>query len=189
MSIEILIIFLGSKKMSKITLIVLLLFSLSAQSMNITIRQLEHSYLKLDNVYNGFGCTGKNQLPHIDWNNLPREANYVGITIYDPDAPTGGGWWHWLITDIPVSKFSMISEENYKKVKLSGAIETPTSYGAAGYGGPCPPAGDVPHRYIIKVYALKQKLKLPTNTPPAQVGYNLNAKSIVSSSVTLLYGR
>ena len=78
---------------------------------------------------------------------------------------------------------------NIEKAVKKGAIESITSYGKPGYGGPCPPIGDTPHRYVITVYALKEKVSINADTTPAIVGYKLNSKAIVKATATLLYGR
>ena len=56
--------------------------------------------ISMNQVFNGFGCTGKNISPQLEWNNAPKGTKSFAITIYDPDAPTGSGWWHWVVFDI-----------------------------------------------------------------------------------------
>ena len=65
--------------------------------MEVTISGTKDSYFMKKHVYNGFGCRGKNMAPKIKWSGVPKEAKAIAITMYDPDAPTGAGWWHWLI--------------------------------------------------------------------------------------------
>lgn len=168
---------------------ILFLYSSTAFAMNLEIADGANSYLQEKHVYSGFGCSGGNAIPEINWSDIPDKAKYMAVTIYDPDAPTGGGWWHWVISNIPAEKFDSINASNYDEVVKSGAMETVTSFGQAGYGGPCPPEGDVPHRYVFKVYALENKLTVNPSDQPALMGFQLNAQAIATATSTLLYGR
>ena len=141
-------------------------------------------------VYNGFGCVGGNVSPSLKWSEAPVGTKSFAITMYDPDAPTGSGWWHWIVYNIPATTSSVASNASAKGTLPKGAIESVTSYGVAGFGGACPPMGDGAHRYIITVYALNvEKLDLPKNASTALVGYNLNAHAIEKSSIISYYGR
>lgn len=136
---------------------------------------------------NTFGCTGENISPELHWENAPEGTKSFAITVYDPDAPTGSGFWHWVVTDIPADMNEL--KEGISGELPKGIVESRTDYGAAGYGGPCPPEGDRPHAYIITVFALKtDKLGLDPNTPPAVVGFNLNANVIEKASI-VFYGQ
>ncbi|MEL6867193.1 MAG: YbhB/YbcL family Raf kinase inhibitor-like protein, partial [Bacteroidota bacterium] len=124
--------------------------------------------------FNGFGCTGDNQSPQLSWSNAPEGTKSFAITMYDPDAPTGSGWWHWVVFDIPASVNELVANAGNPALKLApeGAIQSITDYGANGYGGPCPPEGHGLHQYIITVHALKtDKLGLDEKTNAAVVGY------------------
>ena len=143
-------------------------------------------------VFNRFGCTGTNKSPQLNWEHPPEGTKSFAVTMYDPDAPTGSGWWHWLVFDIPATVKELKSGAgNPKSNALPGnAIQSITDYGTHGYGGPCPPEGDPAHRYIITVYALKtEKLGLEENASPALVGYYLNANAIQKSSVMAYFQR
>src|SRR5258708_23844905 len=107
-------------------------------------------------VYNGFGCSGKNQSPALSWKNAPAGTKSFALTMYDPDAPTGSGWWHWVIYDIPASATSLPAGAGDPKgsVAPAGSVQGNTDFGMPGYGGPCPPPG-APHPYIFTLYALK----------------------------------
>ena len=120
---------------------------------------------------------------------VPAKAKYISLTIYDPDAPTGGGWWHWVISNISVDHFNKINPSNYAQIINEGGIESITSFGQAGYGGPCPPEGDLPHRYVIKAYALENKLNVNSTNQPALMGFQLNAQAIATATSTMLFGR
>jgi Raf kinase inhibitor-like YbhB/YbcL family protein len=143
-------------------------------------------------VFKGFGCDGGNVSPSLAWKNAPTGAKSFAITVYDPDAPTGSGWWHWIVFNIPADVMSLpagASDRVSGKMPV-GAVQSRTDFGKAGYGGPCPPPGDKPHRYVFKVYALKvDKLDLDESASGALVGYMLNANKLGSAQFTSLYGR
>lgn len=134
--------------------------------------------------FNNFGCTGDNISPQLSWSNAPEGTKSFAITIYDADAPTGSGFWHWVLFDIPTSSNSIMANASATKKLPVGCIESQTDFGAPGFGGPCPPEGDKPHMFIISVYSLKtDKLGLDANATPAVVGFYLNANVIEKSSI------
>jgi Raf kinase inhibitor-like YbhB/YbcL family protein len=136
-------------------------------------------------VLNGFGCMGQNIAPALTWSNPPAGTKSFAVTLYDPDAPTGSGWWHWTVYNIPASERSLSATALPK-----GADQGLTDFGAAGYGGACPPLGDKPHRYIFTVHALKtDTLDLPATASGAFLGFNLTMNRIASAKLTALYGR
>ena len=142
--------------------------------------------------FNGFGCTGKNQSPQLSWKNAPEDTKSFAITMYDPDAPTGSGWWHWIVFDIPSSTSEIPANAGNIDLNLmpAGVIQSITDYGSKGYGGPCPPEGHGPHQYIITVYALKtDKLGLEASTNPAVVGYYLWMNTLAKASIVTYYQR
>ena len=142
--------------------------------------------------FNGFGCTGKNQSPQLSWANAPEGTQSFAVTMYDPDAPTGSGWWHWLIFDIPADVNELVSNAGNVNLKLApeGAIQSITNYGAPGFGGPCPPPGHGLHQYVITVHALKtDKLGLDANANPAVVGYYLWNNTLAKASIVAYYQR
>jgi len=143
-------------------------------------------------VFSGMGCTGGNQSPQLSWENAPEGTKSFAINMYDPDAPTGSGFWHWVVFDIPAtSKELKTNAGNPEKNLLpAGAIQSLTDFGKAGYGGPCPPEGHGFHQYIVTVYALKtDKLGLDKNTNPAMVGFYLHAQTIQKASLVFYYKR
>lgn len=146
----------------------------------------------LDQVFNGFGCTGKNISPALDWKGAPTNTKSFAVTMYDPDAPTGSGWWHWLIFNIPSNVDSLKEGAGNSDSQLMpiGAVQSVTDYGEVGYGGPCPPIGDGIHQYVITVYALDvEKLDLDKTANPALVGFNINAHTIEKASLVIYYRR
>jgi Raf kinase inhibitor-like YbhB/YbcL family protein len=139
--------------------------------------------LNKNQVYNGFGCNGKNKSPRITISNIPQNTKSLAVTVYDPDAPTGSGWWHMIAYNISPNT-----------TKISGKIEGATygrnDYGTYDFGGACPPVGHGKHHYILTVYALGvEKLDVPKDASAALIGYNINANSIEKSSITSLYER
>ncbi|TGD57508.1 YbhB/YbcL family Raf kinase inhibitor-like protein [Flavobacterium humi] len=142
--------------------------------------------------FNGFGCTGKNQSPQLSWSNAPDGAKSYAVTIYDPDAPTGSGWWHWVVFDIPGNIHELVANAGNPASNLApkGAIQSVTNYGVTGYGGPCPPQKHGLHQYIVTVYALKtEKLGLDAAANPAIVGYYLWNNTIAKASLVFYYQR
>lgn len=142
--------------------------------------------------FNGFGCTGDNQSPQLSWANAPEGTKSFAVTMYDPDAPTGSGWWHWLVFDIDADVNELVRNAGNPESKLApqGAIQSITDYGSKGYGGPCPPEGHGLHQYVITVYALKtEKLGLDADTNPAMVGYYLWNNTLAKSSIVTYYQR
>lgn len=139
-------------------------------------------------VFDGFGCQGRNLSPPLKWSGAPAGTQSYAITVYDPDAPTGSGWWHWVVYDIPVSVTEL--GQGASSNLPSGALQARTDFGTASYGGPCPPTGDKAHRYIFTVYALKiGKLGVSPQASPAMIGFALKANKLAEASFTGYYGR
>lgn len=175
-------------------LIVLTAFSTSVQSQNtFTLTSTDlGGQATVNEEFNGFGCTGKNQSPQLSWKNAPQETKSFAVTMYDPDAPTGSGWWHWVVFDIPATTNELVAGAGNTELNLvpDGVIQSITDYGANGYGGPCPPEGHGLHQYVITVYALKTaELGLTQNTNPAVVGYYLWNNTIAKASIVAYYER
>ena len=146
--------------------------------------------IALTHVFNAMGCAGQNTSPALQWSNPPAGTKSFAVTMYDPDAPTGSGWWHWVMYNIPASATSLADGAGNGRNAPRGSTEGMTDFGTKAYGGPCPPVGDKPHHYHITVFALKvDKLDLPGNATPAYVGFNLNANKLGTARVTGLYGR
>ena len=138
------------------------------------------------NVFNGMGCTGQNISPALAWGDPPAGTKSFALTVYDPDAPTGSGWWHWVVYNIPASTMSLPAGagDASKNLLPSGAVQGNTDFGAPGYGGPCPPKGSKVHHYHFTVFALKvDKLDLPTSATAAYVGFNLNANALAKAEL------
>lgn len=142
--------------------------------------------------FNGFGCSGENKSPALKWSGAPKDAKSFAVTAYDPDAPTGSGWWHWSVINIPAATAELKGDAgNASGANLpQGARQVRIDYGVAAWGGVCPPPGDKPHRYIFTVHALKvDKLDIPADATAALAGYMINANSLAKASFTAKYGR
>ena len=142
--------------------------------------------------FGGFGCTGNNESPQLSWANAPEGTKSFAVTMYDPDAPTGSGWWHWVVFDIPANVNELVTNAGNVSLNLSpkGSIQSITDYGSKGYGGPCPPEGHGLHQYIITVYALKtDSLGLTKDTNAAVVGYYLWNNTLAKASIVAYYQR
>ncbi|MEV9593383.1 YbhB/YbcL family Raf kinase inhibitor-like protein [Aliarcobacter butzleri] len=138
--------------------------------------------------FNGFGCTGENISPELSWKDAPKGTKSFAITVYDPDAPTGSGWWHWVAFDISKDKFTLPT--GFGNSESKDVIQSITDYGKSGFVGACPPIGDKAHRYVFTVYALDiETLGLDKNASPALVGFYLNAHSLAKASLISYYGR
>ena len=140
-------------------------------------------------VFNGFGCNGRNISPQLSWNNIPRGTKSFAITMYDKDAPTSSGWWHWVVTNIDKHVYYIKKGASGNKMP-KGSIQSKTDFGTSSFGGACPPKGSNAHTYITTVYALDtKKLNITKNTNPAMVGYMINIHTIEKSSIVTYYKR
>ena len=146
-------------------------------------------YLAMDHMLSanyGFGCAGGNRSPQLSWSDPPEGTKSFAITCYDPDAPTGSGFWHWLMVNIPANVRSLdlgAGDPSGGKAP-AGALQTRTDFGVPGYGGPCPPEGDHPHRYLFTVFAVSQeKLSVEPDTSAAVVGFYLNFNTVAKSVI------
>ncbi|MEW7315072.1 kinase inhibitor [Buttiauxella gaviniae] len=143
-------------------------------------------------VFQGFGCSGSNISPQLAWKNPPAGTKSFAVTVYDPDAPSGSGWWHWTVVNIPAETRTIpAGAGDAAKPKLpAGAVQGRNDFGYAGFGGACPPAGAKAHRYQFTVWALSaDKLPIDMNASGALVGFMLNSNVIAKTQLTATYGR
>lgn len=144
-------------------------------------------------AFNGFGCTGQNESPSLMWANPPEGTKSFALMVHDPDAPTGGaGFWHWVVIDVPANVSALARGTGTSDgTKLpQAARQVATDFGMPGWGGPCPPAGDSPHRYIFTLYALKvDKLSVPEHATASLTGFLVNANAIAKAQFAATYGR
>lgn len=141
-------------------------------------------------VANAFGCQGSNISPELNWSNAPQDTKSFAVTVYDPDAPTGSGFWHWVVYNIPahVNKLERNSANNIQLLP-KGAVQSVNDTGSANFLGACPPVGDKAHRYIYTIYALNTMLDVNEKTTPAVLGFSLNGKVLAKSQFVGYYKR
>jgi len=157
-------------------------------------------------VLNGFGCKGGNVSPALAWQNVPPGTKSLALQVFDPDAPTGAGFWHWTVYNIPPTATSLPqgagnSPKGLPAPAYGGAtdyLDTGATGGNGNYGGPCPPEADKPHRYIFTLYALAvddlaKAGGIPKTGTPSLYSFVLNkglgANLIEKASFTATYGR
>ncbi len=148
----------------------------------------EGKQLKNTQILNGFGCKGLNLSPDLSWENAPKGTKSFVVTAYDPDAPTGSGWWHWVMANIPAKvshlKSGLKSQENLHQI-----VQSRTDFGHGGYGGACPPPGKM-HRYVFKVQALSvEKLEITEQSSAALIGFMAMANRLAEAKITAVYSR
>ncbi|PZO01645.1 MAG: YbhB/YbcL family Raf kinase inhibitor-like protein [Hyphomicrobiales bacterium] len=140
-------------------------------------------------VFKGFGCDGGNLSPQLSWSGAPEGTKSFAITAYDPDAPTGSGWWHWNAVNIPSSVNSLELGASGSGKMPAGTVEITNDYGVTGFGGACPPPGQV-HRYVFTVHALAtERLELPKNPSNALAGFMIGVNTIQSARITAVFNR
>jgi Raf kinase inhibitor-like YbhB/YbcL family protein len=143
-------------------------------------------------VFNSFGCSGENKSPALKWSGAPKDTKSYALTVYDPDAPTGSGWWHWVVYNIPADATELAAGAGTANSTAlpKGATQGRTDFGTAAFGGACPPKGDKPLRYVFTVYALKtEKIDAPADASAALIGFMIHANQLAKASFTAKYGR
>jgi len=163
-----------------------------ADSFSLSSTDLSHGqFMKKAQEFQGFGCNGGNLSPQLSWDGVPEGTQAFAVTAYDPDAPTGSGWWHWQLVNIPanITTLPTGAGDSSKNLTPKGSMQMRNDYGIHGFGGACPPEGHGAHRYQFTVHALSQKLDLPENASGALTGYMINANSLGSHTLEALYKR
>lgn len=148
-------------------------------------------YLKNAQVFQGFGCQGENLSPQLSWTGAPEGTKALAVLVHDPDAPTGSGWWHWQVVNIPkeVNSLPAGAGDPKKNLTPAGITNIKNDFGVIGFGGACPPKGHGTHRYMFTLHALSQTLDLPEDASGALTGYMVHANTIESSTIEALYKR
>lgn len=144
-----------------------------------------------ENVFDESGCGGGNISPELHWSGAPAGSKSFAITMVDPDAPARGGWWHWVVWNIPetVSGLPAGAGNKGSRALPVGSVQCQNDYGELGYGGPCPPQGTT-HRYLLRVYALNiPKLSPASDRAPAKLARLIEEHSIGVAQLTVRFGR
>ncbi len=135
--------------------------------------------------YDDWGAGGGNLSPDLEWQNAPAGTQAFAITMYDAAAPTGSGWWHWVLFDLPasVTELKAGAASTFTDLLPAASISSINDFGKYGYGGPVPIPGSGFHPYVITVHALKAPLKLDKNANPPLVGFSLGQNTIARASI------
>ena len=141
-------------------------------------------------VFDGFGMTGQNISPQLSWRGFPVETKCFAVTCFDPDAPTGSGFWHWVVIDIPVTVTSLPAGVGAGDLTLpEGAFHVRNDYMTKDFGGAAPPQGDPAHRYVFAVHAVdSEKLGINSEVSPAVAGFNLRYHTIARGLLIPVFG-
>ncbi|MFC3965438.1 YbhB/YbcL family Raf kinase inhibitor-like protein [Nocardia jiangsuensis] len=144
-----------------------------------------------DQVSGVFGAGGRDISPQLSWSGFPAGTKSFAVTVYDPDAPTASGFWHWAVADIPAGTTSIPSGAGSGEeggAIPSGAITLRNDGGFAGYVGAAPPEGHGPHRYFIVVHAVDvESLGIPPEASPAFLGFNLFSHTLARATLVATY--
>ncbi len=160
----------------------LIFFSTHLFAMTLVSPQIRNGQPLLNSqLFNHWGCKGKNLSPELAWDHVPAGTRSFAITMFDPDATTGSGWWHWVMVNIPKEVRFLVADAGNRNGLLmpKGAQMQRNDFGYHGYGGSCPPPNTVPHRYIFTVYALSvDELGIPADASPALANYFIHQYKI-----------
>jgi Raf kinase inhibitor-like YbhB/YbcL family protein len=137
-------------------------------------------------VFNDWGFSGENQSPQLGWSGFPAGTKSFAVTCYDPDAPTGSGFWHWVLFDVPPTVTELPTGAGAEDSKIG--VQARNDYGIKAFGGAAPPPGD-PHRYVFTVHALDvETLGIGSDVSPAVAGFNITAHTLARATLVPLYG-
>ena len=137
-----------------------------------------------------FVFDGDNVSPALEWQGAPSETKSFAVTVFDPDAPTDHGWWHWAVVNIPASVTKLNEGASNNHTLPKEAVEILTDFKRTSYGGPRPPKGDKAHRYVFSVYALKtDQLEIKPGTNSEAIKNKIKSEALALASFTVKYGR
>ncbi|MEW5250474.1 YbhB/YbcL family Raf kinase inhibitor-like protein [Microbulbifer sp. 2201CG32-9] len=178
---------------SKSALLVMLISgSALADALTLKSTEIAHGeFMPKAQEFKGFGCSGGNLSPQLSWSGAPEGTEAFALLAYDPDAPSGSGWWHWQLVNIPKDVNALpggAGDAGQKRLPES-SMQMRNDYGVKGFGGACPPEGDGAHRYQFTIHALSKRLELSEDASAALTGYMVKAHSLASSTIEALYKR
>jgi Raf kinase inhibitor-like YbhB/YbcL family protein len=137
-------------------------------------------------VFNDWGFSGENLSPHLRWSGFPAETRGFAVTCHDPDAPTGSGFWHWVLFDVPAEVTELPRGAGSPDATVG--THARNDYGIKAFGGAAPPPG-TPHRYVFTVHALDtETLGIDSDVSPAVAGFNITAHTLARASIVPVYG-
>jgi Raf kinase inhibitor-like YbhB/YbcL family protein len=132
-----------------------------------------------DQVSGIMGAGGSDVSPQLSWSGFPDETRSFAVTVYDPDAPTASGFWHWAVANLPASVTELPADAGNGGDLPGGALTLRNDAGQARFIGAAPPAGHGVHRYFVAVHALGvETLEIPGEATPAYLGFNLFGQAI-----------
>lgn len=149
-------------------------------------------WLSAEQEYSGHGCAGGNISPALSWSGAPADTKSFAVTLFDPDARAGQGWWHWVVINIPPTVHALSEDAGNRSGRHlpPRAVQVRTSFGDSAYGGACPPVGDKPHRYVFTVYAMKvARIALASSASAASASLFINANALDRATLVARYGR
>ncbi len=147
--------------------------------------------IPLSAAFNGMGLSGQNISPQLAWSDVPEGTKSFALVVHDPDAPTSGGFYHWVMFNIPGDARELEAGAGTKKLDafLHGEVLGHVDYGVAHYGGPCPPPGPA-HHYHFTLYALDvDNLPLGSSTTGALLEFQAAAHTLAKATLTGLFAR
>lgn len=137
------------------------------------------------------GYSGENKSPELSWSGFPATTKSFALTVHDPDAPTGSGFWHWIVVNIPVAITSLVTGAGSgDSAQLpDGVLQLRNDAGTMGYVGAAPPPGDLAHRYVHTIHALDvERLDVDASSSAAIAGFNLRFHAIARAQIVPVFG-
>jgi len=140
--------------------------------------------LKNQQVSGIMGAGGEDASPQLSWSGFPEETRSFAVTVYDPDAPTASGFWHWAVANLPATCTDLPAGVGEGSVLPGDALTLVNDAGMRRYVGAAPPPGHGTHRYFVAVHAVKvEKLELSEDASPAYLGFNLFMNAIARAVI------
>ena len=146
--------------------------------------------LAMPHVSGVMGAGGEDRSPQLSWSGAPEGTRGYAVTVFDPDAPTASGFWHWAVANIPASVTELPGGAGDKDAPAlpEGALQLRNDGGFAGYVGAAPPAGHGPHRYFVVVHAVEtEQLDVGPDASPAVLGFNLFFHTLARGTLVVTY--